>query len=53
MTEKRPRGRPTKPAGEKRRDVLITLSPQALALIDAQPGPRSTLIEALIIGAYS
>lgn len=41
-----------KPADQKARRVLITISPQALALIDAQEGPRSTLIEALIVERY-
>ena len=51
MTEKRPRGRPAK-GDDKAQRVQITLSPQALALIDAQPGQRSTLIEALITKAF-
>lgn len=46
----RPRGRPLKP--DKSERVQITLTPQTLALIDAQPGPRSTLIEQLIVRAF-
>ena len=44
-----PRGRPTKPPAEKYPKITITLSPEALALIDTQDGPRSTLIERLIV----
>lgn len=51
MTEKRPRGRPAK-GDDKAQRVQITLSPNALALIDAQPGQRSTLIETLIVKAF-
>ncbi|MDR6511484.1 hypothetical protein J2792_002356 [Novosphingobium capsulatum] len=41
-----------KPPGEKSRRVLITLPPEVLTLIDAQPGDRSTNIAALIRAAY-
>lgn len=43
------RGRPAKDASEKAVRVNISLSPDALALIDAQDGNRSTLIEQLIV----
>ena len=51
MTNPRPRGRPAK-GDDKAQRINITLSPQALTLIDAQPGQRSTLIEALITKAF-
>ena len=50
MVDKRPRGRPR--SDNKAQRVQITLSPETLALIDAQDGPRSTLIEALILAAF-
>ena len=51
MTTPRPRGRPAK-GDDKARRINVTLSPQALALIDSQPGQRSTLIEGLITKAF-
>ena len=51
MTTQRTRGRPAKGVAKYPR-VQITLSPEALALIDAQTEPRSTLIERLIVQAY-
>jgi hypothetical protein len=49
-TTPRPRGRPR--SDNKAERVQITLTPETLALIDAQPGARSTLIEALIVKAF-
>jgi hypothetical protein len=46
----RPRGRPRSDCKAQR--VQITLTPATLALIDAQPGQRSTLIEQLIVKAF-
>lgn len=46
------RGRPIKDEATKSARVQITLTPATLALIDAQIGPRSALIERLIINAY-
>ena len=55
MTESMPkltRGRPPKTEDAKAVREQITLTPSALALIDAQPGPRSALIERLIADRY-
>lgn len=49
FTLKPPRGRPTKDEAEKSVRINISLSPAALALIDAQTGNRSALIEQLIV----
>jgi AT hook motif len=48
MTTPRPRGRPSKTADDKSRRINIILSPNVLALIDAQPGNRSQTIARLI-----
>ncbi len=49
---KRGRGRPPKRPGQHHVAISVSLSPEALALIDAQTGARSTVIEQLIIDRY-
>jgi hypothetical protein len=49
MTLKRSPGRPLKSRDEKSVRINITLSPAAIAVLDASEEPRSTLIERLIM----
>ena len=51
MQEQQPKRRPGRPRqGQARRErIEITLAPETIAFLDAQPTPRSQFIEDLIL----